>query len=279
MKGTRPSRSAQAVTAQRAVLTDIGIVDDPFARGMLTPSIAVLARIAERAPRRVRGRWVTMAAFAARVRWFDAQVEGALEAGIDQAAVIGAGYDSRAWRLSRDGVRFFEVDHPATQRDKIRRAPENGSGPTFVPADLTERSAGAALAEHGLDGSRPALFVVEGVTMYLAEVAVRRLLEDLAGSTAPGGRLAANFAPPRGPASTENRRYRLIQRVARAGSGEPLRLRVYAPQATDLVESSGWQADQVTSYRNAAHDLVPPDSGLPVEAVSDHWTLLAATQA
>lgn len=277
MKGTRPSRSAQAVTAQRAVLTDIGVVDDPFARGMLTPSLRALARVASRSPR-VRARSVTLAGFAARVLWLDAQVESAVDDGIDQVAVIGAGYDSRAWRLRRDGVRFFEVDHPTTQRDKMRRAPESGSGPTFVVADLTEQSAATGLREHGLDAARPTVFVAEGVAMYLDEDGVRRLCGGLAGSAAPGSRLALNFAPPRGRRIAETRRYRLLQRVARAGSGEPLRLRVDAAQATELVEGSGWRVDEVTSYRDAAHGLVPPDSGLRVQAVSEQWTLVAAVR-
>ncbi|MBA2625656.1 MAG: class I SAM-dependent methyltransferase [Acidimicrobiia bacterium] len=50
----------------------------------------------------------------------------ALDAGIEQVAVIGAGYDRRAWRFHRDGVQFFELDHGATQQDKARRAPGRG---------------------------------------------------------------------------------------------------------------------------------------------------------
>jgi hypothetical protein len=45
----------------------------------------------------------------------------ALEAGIDQVVVVGAGYDGRALRYSRPGVRWFEVDHPDTQADKRER--------------------------------------------------------------------------------------------------------------------------------------------------------------
>jgi len=62
---------------------------------------------------------------AARVLWFDAQVR-ALEADITQIAVIGAGYDSRAWRFRREGVQFFELDQGATQQEKARRAPRPG---------------------------------------------------------------------------------------------------------------------------------------------------------
>ena len=117
----------------------------------------------------------------------------ALDAGIKQVAVIGAGYDSRAWRFRCDGVQFFELDHGATQQDKARRAP--GPGPTYVEADLTTEGAADALREHGLDASRPALFVVEGVTMYLAEEVVRHQLGELGKSSAIGSRLAAGLRP------------------------------------------------------------------------------------
>jgi O-methyltransferase involved in polyketide biosynthesis len=68
------------------------------------------------------------------VLWYDAQVTRAVDDGVEQVAVIGAGYDSRARRLARDGVRFYELDHPGTQSDKMRRAP--AGGPTYVACDL-----------------------------------------------------------------------------------------------------------------------------------------------
>ncbi len=71
---------------------------------MLTPSMAATFWVVRRWPYRVRARSVTLAGLAARVLWFDEQVANALDAGIGQIAVIGAGYDSRAWRFRRDGV-------------------------------------------------------------------------------------------------------------------------------------------------------------------------------
>jgi methyltransferase (TIGR00027 family) len=131
MSGMQRSRTAQGVAAERAVLTDMGVLDDHFARGMLTPGWAAFAVVVRRTPERVRPWSVTRAGLAARVLWFDAQVASALDAGVEQVVVIGAGYDSRAWRFRGNGTRFFEVDHPTTQHDKMRRAP--GPGPTYVP--------------------------------------------------------------------------------------------------------------------------------------------------
>jgi methyltransferase (TIGR00027 family) len=263
------------VAAERALLAKMGVLSDPFARDMLTPSMAVTLGVVEHLPKQVQSRSVTLAGLAARFLWFDAQVTQALDAGIEQIAIIGAGYDSRAWRLRRDGVRFFELDHGETQQDKARRAP--GPGPVYVEADLTAQSAAEALLKHGLDPSRPALFVVEGVTMYLEEEVVRFQFAELSKSSALGSRLAADFYPPRQAGTWGDRRQRLLQHLARAGSGEGFRLAVDRLQAVELVEASGWDINEVMSLMEAARTLVPSESGLPVEAINEHKTLVAGS--
>jgi methyltransferase (TIGR00027 family) len=264
------------VAAERAVLDGMRVVDDPLARGMLAPSIAAMTWGVRHLPRRVRARSVTLAGLAARVLWVDAQVASALDAGIDQVAVIGAGYDSRAWRFGRDGVRFFELDHPATQHDKVRRAP--GPGPTYVEADLTTDDAAAALIEHGLDAARPALFLVEGVTMYLVEEDVRRQLGALGTASEAGSRLVVDFFPPPDAGTAQDHRLLRLQRLARMGSGESFRLQVDRSRAVELVEASGWEVDEVTSLRDAARALVPRGSGLPVGAINEHKLLVAGVR-
>ena len=255
----------------------MGVVDDPFARRMLTPSMAAISSGAQHLPRRTRSRWVTLAGLAGRVLWFDAQVAGALDAGIEQIAVVGAGYDSRAWRFRRDGVRFFELDHGATQQDKIRRAP--GPGPTYVEADLTSRGAAESLRAHGLDATRSALFILEGLTMYLTEEVVRHQLGELGSSSAVGSRLAVDFSPPHDVGTSRHRRQLLLQRLARVGSGEGFRLAVDRRGAVELVEASGWVVSEQLGLREAARTLVPPGSDLPIDAVNNHKTLLAGLRS
>jgi methyltransferase (TIGR00027 family) len=255
------------------VLSDMGVLSDPFARGMLAPPMAAVCSVVQHSPYRWRARSVTLAGLAARVLWFDTQVADAVGAGVEQVVVVGAGYDSRAWRCRRDGVQFFELDHGGTQQDKRRRAP--GAGPTYVEADLTVDDAAEAIHDRGLDASRPALFVVEGVTMYLAEAVVRRLLEGLAQSSATGSRVAADFSPQSAAGSKQDERQRRLQRLARAGSTEGFRFVIDRPEAVALVESTGWAVTEVTSLRDAAHALVPRASGLPVDAINEHKTLVA----
>lgn len=57
----------------------------------------------------------------ARTAFFDRAVVSALDAGAEQVVIGGAGYDGRALRYARPGVRWYELDHPATQADKLER--------------------------------------------------------------------------------------------------------------------------------------------------------------
>ncbi|MEQ1870931.1 MAG: class I SAM-dependent methyltransferase, partial [Vicinamibacterales bacterium] len=57
------------------------------------------------------------------------------------AMVMFAGFDLLAWRLHRERpeVRFFELDHPATQAPKKRKLDAAGNL-TFLPVDLATDS-------------------------------------------------------------------------------------------------------------------------------------------
>lgn len=276
VKEWKPSRTAQAVAAERALLSEWGVLDDPFAAGMLSPSMGAVYRLARLLPRRMWARSVTLAGLAGRVLWFDGEVVDAVGSGVSQIVTVGAGYDSRPWRLGADGVRFIEVDHPATQRDKRRRAP--GGGPVFVPADLLGDDIEASLANAGLDPAVPTLFVVEGVTMYLHEAVVRHLLVSLAEVAAPESRLAVDFYPASRPETGVHRRQLMLQKVARAGSREGFRLGVDRQAAVELVAASGWEPERVVPDRDAALTLVPADAGLPRDMVTDAKTHIAAVR-
>ncbi len=263
--------------AERSVLTEMGVLSDPLARTMLSPAWTAFAWTVRRWPSAKKPWSVARAGLAARVLWYDAQVTRAIDEGVEQVAVIGAGYDSRAWRLARDGVRFYELDHPATQRDKVRRAP--AGGPTYVECDLGTQNVAQALHRDGLDPTRPALFVLEGLTMYLSEDLMRRQLRDLAASSATGSRIATDFSPPPGAGTSRDRRQMGYQRLAHAGSGEDLKLLVTGPHAVNLVEASGWEVTELTTMKDAARTLVRSDAGLPVDAVNEHKSLVAGQRS
>ena len=98
-----------------------------------------------------------------------------------QVVLLGAGLDMRAFRLARAGLHFFEVDHPATQADKLARLRAIGEKPraTHVPCDFEHQRFTDALSGSGFDAGRPALFLWEGVTPYLREDAIRTTFRNI----------------------------------------------------------------------------------------------------
>ena len=255
------------------MLTESGVLDDPFARVLLTPFWMAFVRTVGRWPAAARAGRVTRAGLAARVLWHDLQLTESLDAGITQVAVIGAGYDTRAWRFRRDGVRFYELDAQTTQLDKIARAPS--AGPTYVAADLRDQSAAVELAAHGFDASQPAHFILEGLTMYLTAELLRDQLRGLADGSAAGSRITLDFHPPVNAGTAKDRRLMMMQRLFRSGSGETLRLRVDRHEAGDLVESSGWHVTEAASLQDVARKLLPPGSNLPVDAINQYRSVVA----
>jgi methyltransferase (TIGR00027 family) len=162
----------------------------------------------------------------ARVTFFDAAVDRHL-ATIAQFVILGAGFDTRAFRLPKDArVQSFEVDAPKTQalkRAMLRKAGINTNGITFVSADFERDDWLAQLVAASFDPSKPALFLWEGVIMYLDREAVESTLRKIA-STAKGSIVAFDYF------TTEVLESRApYMRYARAGTsaaGEPLKFGV-----------------------------------------------------
>ena len=103
---------------------------------------------------------------------------------IHQVVVIGAGMDSRAARLGRPGVTFYEVDHPRSmqyKQERIRQLQDYPAGAaTAVACDLEHDDLVGALSAAGFQPAHPALVLCEGLVPYLSEAAVRRMFSGIA---------------------------------------------------------------------------------------------------
>lgn len=118
-----------------------------------------------------------IAHYLARKRKIELAVRQALESGLGQVVVIAAGYDSLCLRLRarHPAVTFIEIDHPATQLPKAKSFPETGNF-RYIPADLRSNN---SLSKTFPETAR-AVFVIEGLTMYLEEESNRALLRQIA---------------------------------------------------------------------------------------------------
>lgn len=134
-----------------------------------------------------------------RTRFIDQALERAVSQGITQCLVVGAGLDSHAYRCREllAQVRIFELDRPQTLAFKRQRVDAALGGPppnlVYVAADLEQETLSAALARHGYDPSQPTFIIMEGVSMYVEEEALRDTFRFFA-AHAPGSSVVFDFA-------------------------------------------------------------------------------------
>ena len=133
-----------------------------------------------------------------RTRFIDDAVSDGLRAGAGQLLLLGAGFDSRPYRLAAaNGVAIFEVDHPATQAAKRDRLSRMQSAPAervhFVPVDFERTDLAAALRAAGFATDLPAVVVWEGVVSYLTAAAVDQNFALLQRLTTVGSRLIFTY--------------------------------------------------------------------------------------
>ena len=180
------------------------ILDDPYAKLFLGPMLrAALAtweasgRLGDLAERFSPGliAWVLT-----RHRFIDDCLVHALAGSSEQVVLLGAGYDTRAYRLAAElkGRPVFEVDFPATSRRKakiVARHPSElpAADVRLVEIDFQTESLRERLREAGFRRGGRTAFVWEGVSMYLTREAVKATLTDLREISAPASEVAMDF--------------------------------------------------------------------------------------
>lgn len=184
-----------------------------------------------------------------------------------QLVIVGAGLDTRAWRLSELAeVDVTELDHPASQHDKQDRI---GDRPTltrthrFQPADLAVSDLADALESAGHDADVPTTWLWEGVIPYLRRADVVRTLQAIAARSARGSTLIVNYQTP----SLRARSGRMLAAAfARLGgvrtvtAGEPWRTLLSPGDAARLLADAGFGLQTDDDLLAIAEGL-----GLPVE--------------
>lgn len=134
-----------------------------------------------------------------RTRYIDDRVIQSIDDSMTQLVILGAGFDTRAHRIPevKQKMRVFEIDHPMTQRVKIKKIDKLFNGKSdhvvYVPVDFEYQTIRERLAECGYDPSQKTLFIWEGVTMYISPEAVDETLAFIAGHSAEGSGVIFNY--------------------------------------------------------------------------------------
>ncbi len=209
MRADRPSFTAAFVSMWRG----LGEYDvartghDEVARALVPPLFAVVLDAAARFPTAAALGMRALSTLTLglshhlpfRTQAIDEAVREAIAGGTRQLVLLGAGLDARAYRLEGLAeVEVFEVDFPSTQAYKQQATAAQRIAPrcrrlAYVAIDFLTERLGDRLRAAGFDPGRPAVFVWEGVTMYLDDAAVAATLEELALLAAPGSVLCVTY--------------------------------------------------------------------------------------
>jgi len=119
----------------------------------------------------------------ARTKYFDEKYCTCLKEEFEQIVIFGAGFDSRAIRFDHmnKGTKIFELDSPITQRNKItalnqKKIPKPAKL-EYIAIDFNQDSLKDVLIQHGFRMNQKTLFLMEGIIMYLPEIAVDSLFQ------------------------------------------------------------------------------------------------------
>lgn len=119
-----------------------------------------------------------------RTRFLDDLIEKSAEEGVDQYVILGAGYDSRAYRLALpSSLNIFEVDQPEVQSRKLNKLPKelsNSKNITYVSVDFAHQSLTERLLNAGFDQTKSTIFTLEGVTQYITKEAFNMTMKEIA---------------------------------------------------------------------------------------------------
>ncbi len=274
MKPGEASRTAQMIARQRAahqVLDHGSILDDPFAIRILGLDEKDVLQLANQHPLASIGRLFT----AARSRIAEDALSTAVESGVRQIVILGAGLDTFALRNphSAPELGIYEVDHPATQALKRQSLADAQialpPSLVFVPVDFEQDDLGEKLAAAGLQQNLPAFFTWLGVVPYLTEDAISHTLDYM--SSIQNSEVVFDYMEPPDAFSEELRQIEKARAEQLEKMGERSATRFEPAGIAATLHSHGFSNIEDISYQQIASSfgssmqaLAPGHAGLHV---------------
>jgi methyltransferase (TIGR00027 family) len=219
----------------------------------------------------------------ARTHKIDQALQEMAAKGLDQVVVLGAGFDTRAYRFAETmpRIRFFELDLPATierkrqmVKDAIGRVPD---GVAYAPIDFNTETIEEALVRVGYYPEKKTFFVWEGVTMYISEDAVKNTLAFIATRSAPGSEVVFDYMMA-GVAAKDWDRYPQARILATlcALHGEPWIFGFPEPSAAPTVRKAGLEVVEDLGGKEMSEKFMTRSDGTLEGVAGSHWGLMHA---
>jgi methyltransferase (TIGR00027 family) len=218
--------------------------------------------------------------FALRTRVFDDHLLAGAEAGTRQVVLLGAGLDTRAYRMPwPNGTTVYEIDQEPVLAFKERTLDTLAAVPrarrVTIAADLRLDDWPHALTREGFDAARPTAWLAEGLFLYLPSAAERRLVSTLTAHSAPGSTFAYEVKQGIESAAVRDSP---IYRATRERIGIDL-LALFDPEprpdsAADLT-AHGWHTETHTPFDFTDRLGRGPRPEHPDALAANRWTFAA----
>ncbi len=202
MKQNQSSQSALGVATFRAIESqkpeDQRICYDPFARAFIPLAFYLLLKLFVDTGLYERLGPGAIGFITVRERYIDDYLKIVLSEGLDQVVILGAGFDTRAYRIPGiEKTRVFEIDFPATQEIK-RKGLKKVIDPlpvnvTFLPVDFNSQSLAECLLSSSYNEHTKTMFIWQGVTYFLEAKSINSTLDFIANHSGPGSSVIFDY--------------------------------------------------------------------------------------
>ena len=228
----QPSGTAAGVAMLRSIEAerpeDERICHDPYASAMANKGLGpFLSKLIIQSGLYDRLSPGAMSFVVGRERYIDDYLVAGLRDGLDQVVLLGAGFDTRAYRIPGiSKTRVFEIDQLATQELKLERL-KKIIDPlpryvTFVPVDFNTQTLGERLLANGYDKRGKTLFIWQGVTYFLSAQGVDGTLAFIANQSGPGSSVIFDYFYNEALRDTTRMDLKMMRRAARLTGEEYL---------------------------------------------------------
>jgi methyltransferase (TIGR00027 family) len=225
MKNKQSSASAAGVALLRAIEAQKPegerVCYDPYARALIPGGISfTLSKWVIESGLYDRMAPGATAFVIARERYIDDYLISELAEGLDQVVILGAGFDTRAYRIpGMQKIRVFEIDHPDTQTEKLNRL-KKVIDPlpvyvTFVPVDFNTQTLEECLHNSGYDEKAKTLFIWQGVTYFLTTKVIESTLAFISSHSGPGSTVIFDYFYNETVHDTTRSDVKMMRRAAR----------------------------------------------------------------
>jgi methyltransferase (TIGR00027 family) len=184
--------------------------------------------------------------FGYRKAFFEKSVRNSIKDGAEQVLILGAGYDTIAYRLSKEfpKVNFFEIEAPATAMIKIKGIKKLGTAANHfvLPEDLGEKKLSQVFeADSSWDKKKSTIITAEGLLQYLDPGSVSDLFMECYKNSGENSRIAFTYVGSRSDGTPDaGPRSGLMLWILKV-SGEPWLWSTTDEDLKTLLNQTGWE--------------------------------------